>query len=150
MLVLASVSLVLLSLAFYVWYTFIRVPEHLRGLPVVPGLGAKPSARRQVAAELAKTHPLARSWFFQWTLFVLHPEYAKIVENNATLFEKEDGARFPKFSFLTQFLGQPNVVNVQTEDWKRHRAVINPAFDFAYIRSFTSIFSEVGLYSYLK
>lgn len=51
---------------------------------------------------------------------------------------------FPKFSFLKQFLGTPNVVFVQTEDWKRHRAVVNPAFDFNYIRGFTSISAEVA------
>lgn len=37
-----------------------------------------------------------------------------------------------------------NVALVQTRDWKRHRAVVNPAFEFAYIRGFTDVFNTVA------
>lgn len=132
------------TIVFWVWYEFLRVPQHLKRLPVIPSPFATQAERIRVTRELAKTHAVARMWLMRWTLVVLHPELAKIVENNAQLYEKaQDGLN--KRAFFVRFIGPRwNVVRVQTEDWKRHRAVINPAFDHKFSRDFTDVFNQVA------
>lgn len=144
MIILYGILAVIVSLIGFIYIKFLRVPANLAHLPAVPGMWVTQSERLRRTREIAKTSPFARVFILRWQLLVLHPEYAKTVETNASLFEKSQN-RFLKHTFISQFLGMgTNVVGVQTEDWKRHRAVINPAFDFAYIRGFADVFNTVA------
>ncbi|KXN71592.1 cytochrome P450 [Conidiobolus coronatus NRRL 28638] len=78
---------------------------------------------------LLDKHGVVR-WFSQhgWSILVADPQLTKVIFNNPDIFEKDSNSAINANPHAIKFFGKEQIVNVNGEDWKRMRKLMNPIF----------------------
>ncbi|KXN71593.1 cytochrome P450 [Conidiobolus coronatus NRRL 28638] len=63
-----------------------------------------------------------------WSIIIADPQLAKIIYNNSDVFYKNTNSVINLNPHSQKFFGKDQIVNINGEDWKRMRKLMNPIF----------------------